>query len=94
MVSETRARCTKVAETYARVEDDSNELLRVVRKPFPRNGHCDFGLDLWQERPGSQRGPLPAGDPGHGGLFAGQGYARRRFRGGRDREVGGVMNEE
>ena len=26
--------------------------------PFPRNGHSDFGLDLWQERPGSQRGLL------------------------------------
>ena len=29
----------------------------------------------------------------YGGLFAGQGYARRRLRGGRDREVGGMINE-
>ena len=34
MLSESRARCIKVAETYARIEEDLNEGLRVVRTQF------------------------------------------------------------
>ena len=34
MLSESRARCIKVAETYARIEEDLNEGVRVVRNHF------------------------------------------------------------
>ena len=34
MLSESRARCIKVADTYARIEEDLNEGLRVARNHF------------------------------------------------------------
>ena len=34
MLSESRSRCTRVAETYARIEDDLNEGMKVIRNHF------------------------------------------------------------
>ena len=34
MLSDSRNRCIRVAETYARIEEDLNEGLRVVRNHF------------------------------------------------------------
>ena len=94
MLSEIRFLCIIVAATYVRIEDDWNEGLKVNRDHFQETATATLALICGKKvRPGSQRGPLPAGNLGHGGLFAGQGYARRRLRGGRDREVSGVMNE-
>ena len=49
MLSKRRARCIKVAETYARIEEDLNEGLRVVRNHFQETATATFGFDLWQE---------------------------------------------
>ena len=90
MLSESR--CIKVAETYARIEEDLNEGLGVVRNHFQETGTASLALTCGKN------------DRGHNEVlylqetlavvdYAGQGYARRRLRGGRDEEVGGVMNK-
>ena len=84
MLSESRARCIKVADTYARIEEDLNEGLRVVRNHFRDTATATLALTSEKN------------DRGHNDwwtLFARQGYARRRLRGGRDGEVGGVMSK-
>ena len=43
-LSESRAPCIKVAETYARIEEDWNECLRVVRNHFQDTAAATLAL--------------------------------------------------
>ena len=86
MLSESRACCIKVAETYARIDEDLNEGLRVVRNHFQDTATATLAWTCGR----SDRGH---NEVLHGGLNARQGYARRRLRGGRDGEVGVVVSE-
>ena len=44
MLSEIRARCIKVAETNARIEDDLYEGLRVIRNHFQETATATLAL--------------------------------------------------
>ena len=94
MLSDSRTRCIRVAETHARIEEDLNEGLRVIRSHFQETASATLALACGKSDRGPQRSHLLAGNLGHGGHFAGQGYARRRLRGGRDWGAGGAMTEE
>ena len=43
-ICESRARCIKVAETFARIEEDLNEGLRVVRNHFQETATATLAL--------------------------------------------------
>ena len=49
-LSESRARCIKVAETFARIEEDLNEGLRVVRSQF-NMAAATLALSCGKKRP-------------------------------------------
>ena len=46
MLSESHARCIKVAATYERIEEDLNEGLRVVRNHFQETATATLALAL------------------------------------------------
>ena len=95
MLSESRARCLKVAETYARIEEDLNEGLRVVRNDFQDTATATLALTCGKNDRGHNEVLYLQENPGYdGGLFVRQGYARRRLRGGRDGEEGVVVSSE
>ena len=94
VLSDSRNRCIRVAETHARIEEDLNEGLRVIRNHFQETASATLALTCGKS------------DRGHNEIrylqetlwpwwhFAGQGYARRRLRDGRDWEASGAMTED
>ena len=92
MLSDNNARCIRVAEFCTRIENNRNKGLKVIRNDFQETTTAILALTCDKNDRGHNE--VPAGNLGHGELFAGQGYARRLFRGCRDKEVGGVMKEK
>ena len=63
MLSESRSRCIGVAEIYARIEDDVNEGLRVIRNHFQETATATLALTCGKNDRGSQRGPSTCRKP-------------------------------
>ena len=59
MLSESRNRCARVAETHARTEEDLNEGLRVIRNHFQETAFATLAMTAATTRRSACRRPWP-----------------------------------